>query len=130
MNLDKNYIYLYSTNDKLILNLIRLRFEEESYDFRILNEQISGIYPIPGIEARVFIHDDHYSEGKLLLQKILNSLKEQTRDSDFSDLDLDDIEYEKQVSQREKEMEEANWKNVLPLLIILLIVIITLIFAL
>lgn len=130
MSVDTEYIFIFSTSDNLILNLVRSRFAEQAYDFKILNEQITSMYPIPNMEARIFVHDDDYANAKLLLQKILDSLKERSKDVDFRDVDHDDIEYERQVTQRENEIARASWKKFLLLLIILLIVIILTLFAL
>ncbi|MBT8190037.1 MAG: DUF2007 domain-containing protein [Saprospiraceae bacterium] len=130
MNVDNPYIFIYSTSDNLVLNLVRSRFKEEGYDFRILNEQISNIYPIPSFEARVFVHDDDFAEAKLLLQNITDSLKTRKIDPDFRDVDHDDIEYERQVSLREEEISKASWKEIILILIILLLVIMFVLFAL
>lgn len=130
MNSSNNYIFLTASSDQLILNLIRSRLEEAGYDFRIHGEKVSVVYPIPNMEARIFVHDDHYAEAKLLVEKIMTSLDTPVQDQDFRDSDIGDIMYEKEIMENQKMINSSRVKNVIYIVILILIAFILIISAL
>ena len=122
MKVDLPYVFLYSTNNSLILNLIRSRFNEEGIIYKIFDQESSGMYPILSIQARIMVHDDDFAEAKLLLEKIKKSLESPNEDFDYSDSTLEDIEYEKQVAQNAGKHENPKLAYFIMILIIALLI--------
>jgi len=117
-----NYVHLISTHDNLMLHLYRSRLEEAGYDIRIFNEQVSTLYQIPHMEARIFVTDDHYAEAKVLVERVKASITNPDLQQDFSEVDHADIEYEKQVNAVEQKLQNANPKNFILFIIVVIIV--------
>ena len=122
MNVDTPYVFLYETNDSLVLNLVRSRLTEEGIDFRIFGQETSGIYPIPSFEARILVHDDDFAEAKLLLDRIKESLGTRNNDYGYRDSTLEDIEYEKEVTENEGKHENPMLGTIIMILIFALLI--------
>ncbi|NNE27525.1 MAG: DUF2007 domain-containing protein [Saprospiraceae bacterium] len=122
MNVDEPYIFLYATSNSLELNLIRSRFNEEGIDFKIFGQQTSELYPIPSLEARVVVHDDNFAQAKLLLERMQESQATPNQDLDFRDSTLEDIEYEKQVSEGNGQYKNPKLSSIIIILLVFLLI--------
>ena len=122
MKVDIPYVFLYSTTNSLILNLVRSRFNEEGIEYKIFGQETAGVYPIPFMEARIMVHDDDYAKAKLLLERIKESLETPNVDFDHSNSTLEDIEYEKQVTESEGKYGNSGVAYFIITLIIVLLI--------
>ncbi len=126
----KPFIFLTSESDPLILGLIKSRFNQEGYTYNILDEEISSIYHLPTLDARIFVHDDDFAEAKLVLSRIRKSINEEVVDGDYREYDHGDIEYERQIRENGLNIKTSNSRNIILVLFLIIIVFLLIILTL
>lgn len=100
--------------------LIVSRLRSEGIDLRLINNNSSTIYPLDSIGTKLEVRSDQKDAAMAILSEIEQSALKPNLDMDFSDASAEDIEFEKEVHEREERIKNAKP----PILIYVLILII------
>lgn len=114
-----NYVFVRRLENGPLSQLILSRLRTEGVDLRVKNDNISSVYPIATLDMTLEVRQNDVERSIALLAEIEKSHIEQNTTVDFKEADLDDIEFEKNIHAREREIIESKP----PILIFLLILI-------
>ena len=123
MTVDSSIVYLYSTDNPVLMQLIRIRLDEAGIESEVYDDSISGLYHITSLASRIMVQKRHLARAKNIIYDIEEEMNNQNTDFDFKEADHEDIAYEKEVYQ-----DEIRIKNAKPKFLILILIIAFLVF--
>lgn len=104
-------------------HIIVSRLRSEDIDVRIRNNNSSAIYPMMGIGMDIEVRIDHFEEAEYLIRQMESDALEPNPDIDFRDADHGDIQFEKEIHEREEKLSDTKPLNHIYILIFILLAI-------
>lgn len=99
------------------------KLRSEGIDIRLRNSNSSSIYPMIGIGMLVEVRIDQFREAENLLEQMESNAQYPNPDIDFRDADHGDIQFEKDIYERDKKMSGTKPLNLIYLLIFIVLAI-------
>jgi len=104
---EPKYILIKTINGP-IGQLLVSRLRAEDIDLRLIHSNASSIYPLHSFGTRLEVRAEQKEAAMRIIAEVEKTSLEPNPDLEFHDADQDDIEFEKEVHEREERINNAK----------------------
>lgn len=117
------YTLLKNIPNNSFSQLVVSRLRAEGIDVRVRNNNASSIYPLASIGMQIEVDKEQLEWAQSLVEEMEESAMEPNPDIDFYEADEEDIAFEKEMYEREQQINNATPTSLIYLLIFMLVVV-------